>query len=176
MTLWVRHSDAIVASLLQFLSDNADTWVINPGSKSCLDWWCDIDEFRDREVGRWWASSSDMLIYPSIFTFPSLSLHCWSTTMHLCSDTTTHNHAHTCTTIALASSDRSRLFDGHMTYDSHVFTSILSISNVPPSAVRPIMSSHTMQSGTFSNFALCSLSCLPFIFNLPVFTFCSEDH
>ena len=25
MTLWVRHSDAIVASLLQFLSDDGDT-------------------------------------------------------------------------------------------------------------------------------------------------------
>ena len=35
----------------------------------------------------WWASSSDTLIYPSIFAFPSLSLHRWSTTMHLCSDT-----------------------------------------------------------------------------------------
>ena len=34
-------------------------------------------------------------------------------------------------TIALTLSDRSGLFDGHMTYDSHVFTSILSVSNVP---------------------------------------------
>ena len=42
----------------------------------------------------WWASSSDMLIYPSIFAFPSLSLHHWSTTMHLCSDATTCNHTH----------------------------------------------------------------------------------
>ena len=39
------------------------------------------------------------------------------------------------TTIALTLSDRSRLFDGHMTYNSHVFTSILSVSNVPPPAV-----------------------------------------
>ena len=38
---------------------------------------------------RWWASSSDTLIYPSIFAFPSLSLHCWSTTMHLHSNATT---------------------------------------------------------------------------------------
>ena len=36
----------------------------------------------------WWASSSDMLIYPSIFAFPSLSLHRRSTPMHLRSDTT----------------------------------------------------------------------------------------
>ena len=38
--------------------------------------------------GRWWASS-DTLINPSIFAFPSLSLHHQSTTMHLCSDATT---------------------------------------------------------------------------------------
>ena len=74
-------------------------------------------------------------------------------------------------TIALALSDQSHLFDGHMTYDSHVFTSILSVSNVPPPAVRPITRSCTTQSGTFYSFAICSHSCLPFIFNLPVFTF-----
>ena len=118
---------------------------------------------------RWWASSSDMLIYPSIFAFPSLSLHRRSTTTHLCSDVTARDCAHT--TITLASSDRSCLFDGHMTYNSHVFTSILSISNMPPPVVWPIMSSRTMQSGTVYNFTLCSLSCFPFVFNLPVFTF-----
>ena len=37
--------------------------------------------------------------------------------------------------IALTPSDQSRLFDGHMTYNSHVFISILSVSNVPPPAV-----------------------------------------
>ena len=82
---------------------------------------------------------------------------------------TTRDRAHM--TIALALLDRSRLFDGHMTYDSHVFTSILSVSNVPPPAVRPIMSSRTARSGTFYSFAICSHSCLPFVFNLPVFTF-----
>ena len=81
-----------------------------------------------------------------------------------------------CTTITLASLDQSCLFDGHMIYDSHVFTSILSISNVPPLAVWPITSSHTARSGTFYNFALCSLSCFPFVFKLPVFTFHKEDH
>ena len=80
-----------------------------------------------------------------------------------------HSHAHM--TITLTSLDRSRLFDGHMTYDSHVFTSILSISNVPPPAVQPITSSCTTRSGTFYSCALCSLSCFPFAFNLPVFTF-----
>ena len=58
-----------------------------------------------------------------------------------------------------------------MTYDSHVFTSILSVSNVPPPAVRPITRSRTARSGTFYSFAICSHSCLPFVFNLPVFTF-----
>ena len=66
---------------------------------------------------------------------------------------------------------RSHLFDGHMTYDSHIFTSIFSVSNVPPPAVQPITSSHTVWSGTFYNFTLCSHSCLSFVFNLPVFTF-----
>ena len=108
-----------------------------------------------------------MLIYPSIFAFPSLSLHCRSTPTHLRSDATTRAR----TTIALALSDRSRLFNGHITYDSHVFTSILSVSNVPPLAVRPITRSCTARSGTFYSFAICSHSCLPFVFNLPVFTF-----
>ena len=86
-----------------------------------------------------------------------------------------NNRTRSCTTIALALSDRSRLFDGHMTYDSHVFTSILSVSNMPPPAVRPIMRSRTAQSGTFYSFAICSHSCLPFIFNLPVFTFLQKN-
>ena len=115
-----------------------------------------------------------MLIYPSIFAFPSLSLHRRSTTTHLRSNVTACDCARM--TIALTLSDQSCLFDGHMTYDSHVFTSILSISNVPPPVIRPITSSHTAQSGTFSNFALCSLSCFPFIFNLAVFTLRSEHH
>ena len=79
------------------------------------------------------------------------------------------------TTIALALSDRSRLFDGHITYDSHVFTSILSVSNVPPPAVQPITRSRTARSGTFYSFAICLHSCLPFIFNLPVITFSQKN-
>ena len=84
----------------------------------------------------------------------------------LCTSAPTRPHA-----IALALARQSRLFDGHMTYNSHVFTSILSISNVPPSAVQPITRSRTAWSGTFYSFAICSHSCLPFVFNLPVFTF-----
>ena len=59
---------------------------------------------------------------------------------------------HTPTVLALTSSDRSCLFDGHMIYDSHIFTSILSISNVCPPMVQPITSPHTAWSGTFYNF------------------------
>ena len=94
------------------------------------------------------------------FAFPTLSIHHYAPPLQ-------HNR----TTIALTPSDRFCLFDGHMTYDSHVFTSILSVSNMPPPAVWPIMSSRTAWSGTFYSFAICSHSCLPFIFNLPVFTF-----
>ena len=94
------------------------------------------------------------------FAFPTSSIHPYPPSLR-------HDH----TTITLAPSDQSHLFDGHMTYDSHVFTSILSVSNVPPPAVRPITRSRTARSGTFYSFAICSHSCLPFVFNLPVFTF-----
>ena len=55
--------------------------------------------------------------------------------------------------LALTSLDWSRLFDGHMIYDSHIFISIPSISNVCPPVVQPIMSPHTTQSGIFYSFA-----------------------
>ena len=96
------------------------------------------------------------------FTFPTSPIHHYAPPLQR--DRMRSHDNHTC------------LFDGHMIYDSHVFTSILSISNVPPPVVGPIMSSRTARSGTFYNFALCSLSCFPFVFNLPVFTSCSEHH
>ena len=98
------------------------------------------------------------------FTFPTLLIHHYAPPLWC-------NRARARTTIALAPTDWSRLFDGHMTYDSHVFTSILSVSNGPPPAVQPITRSRTAWSGTFYSFAICSHSCLPFVFNLPVFTF-----
>ena len=98
------------------------------------------------------------------FTFPTSPIHHYAPPLQ-------HDRTCTCTTISLAPSVWFRLFDGHMTYNSHVFTFILSVSNVPPPAVRSIMISHTAWSGTSSNFTLCSHSYLPFIFNLPVFTF-----
>ena len=80
---------------------------------------------------------------------------------------TTHDCTHM--KFALASSDRSHLFDGHMIYDSHVLTSILRISNMHPPMVQPITSPHTMWSGTLLQMSLMLASCLPFVFNLPVF-------
>ena len=62
------------------------------------------------------------------FTFPTSPIHPYAPPLR-------RDRACARTTIALALLDRSRLFDGHMTYDSHVFTSILSVSNVPPPAV-----------------------------------------
>ena len=62
------------------------------------------------------------------FTFPTSLIHPYAPPLR-------RDRAHARTTIALTLSDRSRLFDGHMTYDSHVFTSILSVSNVPLPAV-----------------------------------------
>ena len=56
------------------------------------------------------------------------------------------------TTLTLASSDQSCLFDGHMIYNSHVFTSILSISNMHPPVVWPIMIPCTVRSGIYYSF------------------------
>ena len=103
----------------------------------------------------WWASPSDTLMsllirYTHIpfyfrfsFTSSTSSIHHYA-----------HPHQRDHTMITLASSDWSRLFDGHMFYNSHVFTSILSIPNVCPPVIWPIMSPHTMWSGTFYSFAL----------------------
>ena len=44
--------------------------------------------YMEKDPSHWWASSSDTLIYPSVFAFPLLSLHRQSTTMHLHSNVT----------------------------------------------------------------------------------------
>ena len=66
------------------------------------------------------------------FTFPTSPIHPYAPPLR-------RDRACARTTIALALSDRSCLFDGHMTYDSHVFTSILSVSNMPPPAVMSLL-------------------------------------
>ena len=95
----------------------------------------------------WWASSSDTLINPSIFTFPLLPLHCQSTSMHPHTDATAHNRTHTC-------------FIGPISliWWTHIlqftcFISILSISNMRPPMVWPITNLHTTWSVTFYSFA-----------------------
>ena len=66
----------------------------------------------------WWACSSHTLVYPIIFTFPLLSLHCWSTMMHPC--WCDHMCEPPCMTLTFTSLDQPCLFDGQMLYDSHV--------------------------------------------------------
>ena len=102
------------------------------------------------------------------FTFSTSPIHHYAPPLRHDRTCSHNNHTHFIGLILL--------IDGHMTCNSHVFTSILSISNMPPPAVWPITSSCTTQSGTFYNFTLCSLSCFPFVFNLPVFTFHEEHH
>ena len=85
----------------------------------------------------WWASSSDTLIYPSIFAFPLLPLHHQSTSMHPCTDATTH----------------SLIWWTHVLWFT-CFISILSIPNMRPPMVWPIMSPGTPWSGTFYSFTL----------------------
>ena len=96
----------------------------------------------------WWASSSDTLLYPSIFAFPLLPLHHWPTTTHPHTNTTTCDH--TCTR-----------FIGPilLIWWTHVlqftcFISILSNPNMCPPVAWPIMNPRTTQSGTFYSFAL----------------------
>ena len=60
------------------------------------------------------------------FTFSTLSIHHYAPLLQ-------HNHTHTCMTFALASSDWSHLFDGHMIYDSHVCASSHGPTNHEPS-------------------------------------------
>ena len=112
----------------------------------------------------WWASSSDMLIYPSytlLFLLFLYFLYIIDPPLHTLTE---RECACACTTIALASLDWSRLFDGYMIYNSHVFTSILSISNVHPPTVRPIMTPHTTWSGTSLRMSLM----LAFLFSIRI--------
>ena len=143
----------------------------------------------------WWASSSDTLVYPSIFAFPLLPLHCWSITMlmslligythipfYFCFSFTSsalsiHHYALQLHVIALAPAQQSHsLHQTNLTYlmDTwfmiHMFLLIFLVS--PTCALPQSDQSWALalrgQALCF-RWALCSLSCLPFIFNLPVF-------
>ena len=94
----------------------------------------------------WWASSSYTLIYPSIFAFPLLPLHHWSTSTHPCTDVTAHNHTHTHLIRPI-----SHIWWTHVLWFT-CFTSILSNPNMCPPAVWPITSPRTMWTGTYYSF------------------------
>ena len=109
-------------------------------------WWEAVSEFYMFIIGLIDEHPHQILLYPSIFTFPLLPLPHQSTAMYPCTDTTTHDHTHTC-------------FIGPISliWWTHVlqftcFISILSIPNVQPPTVWPIMNPHTAQSGTFYSF------------------------
>ena len=93
-------------------------------------------------------------------------------------DVTACDRTHTHMTIALASSDWSRLFDGHMISDSHVLLLFLvfPMCTLPQSdqswALAPCSQALTIASLQMS--LMLSLL-LQFIFNLPVFTFHSTE-
>ena len=103
---------------------------------------------KKHECSQWWTSSSDALIYPSIFAFPLLPLHCWSTTMHPCTDATTHNH--TCTHFI---GPISLIWWIHVLWFT-CFISILSNPNVHPPTIQPITNPCTAWSGTYYSFTL----------------------
>ena len=103
------------------------------------------------------------------FAFSTLPIHHYAPPLQ-------RDRARACMTIALALSDWSHLLDGHMTYNSHVFTSILSVSNMPPPAVWPITSSRTARSGTFYSFAICSHSCYHSYLTCLYLPFTREHH
>ena len=90
---------------------------------------------------------SILINYPSIFAFPLLPLHCWSTTMHPHTDMTACNHTHTHLIGPIL-----LIWWTHDLWFT-CFTSILSIPNVHPPTVWPIMSPHTTWSGTLYSFA-----------------------
>ena len=124
----------------------------------------------------WWASSSDMLIYPSIFIFPLLPLHHQSTTTHS-NCTWPHSHSnHACTHFIRLISLIWWTHDLQFT----VFTFIISISNMHPPVVQPITSPHTVGSGTYYSFTsdepyACFLVYHSYLTCL-YFTFCSDHH
>ena len=117
----------------------------------------------------WWASSSDMLIYPSIFTFPLLPLHCQYTTTH--SDHT-QSWSH-----SLHWTDLAYLMDTWFTI--HMFLLLFLVS--PTCALPGFDQSWALAPrGQALTIGLLWMSLmlsllLPFVFNLPVFTFCSTQ-
>ena len=112
----------------------------------------------------WWASSSDTHVYPSIFAFSLLPLHCQSTTMHPHTNMTTRD----CTC----------LVDGHMFYNSHLLFLFL----VSPMCALPWSNQSwtlALHGQALTIASLWMSLMLTFLFaiciNLPVFTFHSRE-
>ena len=103
-------------------------------------------------MSRWWTSSSDTLIYPSIFAFPLFPLHCWSTTMYPCRCNHTWSHLHLHFTHTHFIGPASLIWWTHVLWFT-CFISILSSPNMCPPVVQPIMNPRTTQSGTYYSFA-----------------------
>ena len=107
-----------------------------------------------------------MLIYPSIFAFLLLPLHHRSTTTH-------SDHTWLCLH-SLYQTDLAYLMDTWFTL--HMYLLLFLVSPM-------CLLLRSNQSWAFTphgqvlclGWALCSLSCFSFIFNLPVFTFCSTE-
>ena len=114
---------------------------------------------------RWWASSSDTLIYPFYFrfsfTFPTSLIHHYAPPLR-------RDRARSRTTIALDLLDRSCLFDD-IWLTIHMYLLLFLASPMCP--LLRSNQSRSLAPHAFYSFAICSHSCLPFVFNLPVFTF-----
>ena len=131
-------------------------WVHSIGDPRCFWWFTMVFSIS------WWASSSDMLIYPSIFAFPLLPLHHQSTTTH-----SNCTWSHLCLHL-LHRTNLTYLMDTW--FMIHLFLLLFLVSPMcalPWSDQSRALTPHG-QALCFG-WALCSLSCLPFVFNLPVF-------
>ena len=101
-----------------------------------------------------------MLICPSIFAFPLLPLHCRSTTMH-------SDHMWSCSHL-LHWTNLAYLMDTWFAIHMFLLQFLVSPTCTLPQSDQSWALALRSQALHFG-WALCSLSCLPFIFNLPVF-------
>ena len=125
----------------------------------------------------WWACSFGTAVYPSIFTFLLLLPHCWSTTMHhtnMTSCASLHDHLHIAFIGPHTSCSIRPASLIWWTYDLWFTWFIVILSYLMHTLglanhkllhcmVRHLLYFHLRQ-------ALCLLSCLSFVYKLPVFT------
>ena len=105
---------------------------------------------------------------------PLLSLHHWSTTTHPVNATSHASlHVGSHTTLTFSPSDWLHLVDGHMVMIHMLHFPFLATPCMPSHGPTNHESLHHVVRHLLYlcfRWALCSLSCLPFIYNLPVFT------